>query len=75
MEEFEELLTVEEAAHALRVDEDTVRLWLRTDQLPGYKLGKSWRIPRSSLLDFLRQSRNNHKVTNTPVASILSRSA
>lgn len=56
---FEDLLTVEEAAHALRIDEDTVRNWLRTGQISGYKLGRSWRISRSDLKAFLVASKRN----------------
>ena len=47
----EELLTVADIAGRLRVTEETVRDWLRTDQLAGYNFGgrTGWRIPASEI--------------------------
>lgn len=41
------LLTVADVALRLKVSQETVREWLRTDQLTGYNLGgqAGWRIP------------------------------
>lgn len=43
----ERLLTVADVAARLRVSEETVRQWLRNEQLSGYNLGgqAGWRIP------------------------------
>jgi excisionase family DNA binding protein len=47
----EDLLTVEDVAHRLRVADETVRQWLRTEQLSGYNFGgrTGWRIPASEV--------------------------
>lgn len=47
----EDLLTVADIAVRLRVTEETVRDWLRTDQLSGYNFGgrAGWRIPASEI--------------------------
>jgi excisionase family DNA binding protein len=47
-------LTVKEVAALLRVDDETVRTWLRLGKLRGRRLGSGsggspWRIPRSEL--------------------------
>jgi excisionase family DNA binding protein len=47
------LLTVEEVAALLRVDEATVRRWLRDGELAGLKVGRAWRIHESALQAFL----------------------
>jgi len=47
------LLTAEEVAALLRVDEATVRRWLRDGELFGLKLGRAWRISESALQAFL----------------------
>lgn len=44
-----EYLTVEETARRLKVDEETVRRWLREGTLRGLKFGRVWRIPESEL--------------------------
>lgn len=46
---LERLFTVEEAAQALRLHGDTVRLWLRTGRLRGIKVGRSWRVAEQEL--------------------------
>jgi excisionase family DNA binding protein len=47
----DDLLTVEDVAHRLRVSDETVRQWLRTEQLSGYNFGgrTGWRIPASEV--------------------------
>ncbi len=48
-----ELLTVEETAQALRVDERTVRRMLSDGRLQGANLGRVWRIHRASVLELI----------------------
>jgi len=46
MDEEKSLLTVEEVAHSLHCAESTVTKRLRAGMLPGFKIGKVWRIKR-----------------------------
>ena len=46
---METLLTVEEAANALKVRVETVRRWLRDGTLRGRKIGRIWRVPESAV--------------------------
>jgi excisionase family DNA binding protein len=46
-------LTPEEAAERLQVTPKTVRSWLRSDELVGIKIGKSWRIHADDLVRLL----------------------
>lgn len=48
-----EVLTLEEAAQLLRVDEKTVRDLAARGELPGRKLGRAWRFSRAALLDWV----------------------
>lgn len=43
-------LTPSEAAQVLRVDRRTVYTWLRTHKIKAVQLGRTWRIPESSVL-------------------------
>lgn len=52
-EEKKELLGVSEVAEYLGVGTVTVYRWCREGRLPCLKIGKSWRIRRGSLEDFL----------------------
>lgn len=53
--ETDEYLTVADVAMRLKVTQETVREWLRTDVLHGYNLGgrAGWRIPVSDLARLL----------------------
>lgn len=56
----EELLTVTDVAGLLKLNEQTVRKWLREGRLPGIYLGTrqaGWRVRRSDVERFLDQRR------------------
>jgi excisionase family DNA binding protein len=50
-----DLLNVEDVARYLGVGQVTIYRWCREGRLPCLKIGKSWRIRRAALEDFLRQ--------------------
>jgi excisionase family DNA binding protein len=49
-----DLLSVEEVAGYLGVGQVTIYRWCREGRLPCLKIGKSWRVRREALEDFLR---------------------
>ena len=49
----DEVLTAVEAARLLRVGESTVRELAARGELPGRRIGRSWRFSRRALLDWL----------------------
>ncbi|MBI5443872.1 MAG: helix-turn-helix domain-containing protein [Deltaproteobacteria bacterium] len=51
------VLTVEETAAVLKVKPATVRKLLREGQLPGKRIGKSWRILEEELRQWLATDR------------------
>ena len=56
----EDLLTVPEVAAMLRLNEQTVRKWLREGRLPGIYLGTrtaGWRVQRADVARFLEARR------------------
>jgi excisionase family DNA binding protein len=50
-----DLLAIEDVAAQLKVQPRTVLEWLRTGKLPGYKLGRLWRVDPEDLKKFLAQ--------------------
>jgi len=53
----EPMLTVGEAAARLRANPETIRVWLRTGKLKGYRPGGDkigWRIPAAEVERVLR---------------------
>ena len=51
--EVEKYLTVEQIAENLSVGAETVRRWLRTDDLEAVKAGRGWRITEEAVDRFL----------------------
>lgn len=52
----EKLLTVDEVAQILRVLPKTVRSLLKEGKLPGFKVGRVWRIPEKSLRAYISRT-------------------
>jgi excisionase family DNA binding protein len=50
----QEYLTTADVAALLRVNPQTVRVWVRTGKIPHVRLGRTVRIPKDELLDALR---------------------
>jgi excisionase family DNA binding protein len=62
----DELLTVEQAAERLQLQVGTVRRLLRTQQLPGVKLGpRQWRIPLDAIKKYIARA-----MTSKPVIEL-----
>jgi len=57
----EELLTVEQVANILHVTVDTVRIYIRTKQLPAFKVGRTYLVKKQDLDDFLQKRRTMDK--------------
>jgi excisionase family DNA binding protein len=44
------VMTTDEVADLLRVDPETVRIWLRRGLLNGTKVGQNWKIHRGAVM-------------------------
>ena len=56
-------LNVNETAEILRIHPKTVQRYLRLGKLPGVKLGKAWRVPKSALLSIAQQRKPEYLST------------
>lgn len=56
-----EVLTLGEAAAFLRLHPETVRRLLQRGSLPGVKVGRTWRIHRKDLEEFVRRGGHEHE--------------
>lgn len=57
-ETYDDILTVEEVAEALKLGTSHVYKLLRSHKLNGYKEGKEWKIPRIALENYIRLKLN-----------------
>jgi excisionase family DNA binding protein len=51
------MLTVFEVAEQLKVSAKTIRLWIETGKLTGYRFGKDYRISKEDLEAFIESSK------------------
>ena len=56
------LKTLKEAAEVLKIDSETVRKYINDGELTAYKIGKSWRIDESDLMDYIKKRISNQAV-------------
>ena len=55
-EEYSDILTVEEACEALRVGYNAMYELLNSGKLKGYRNGRTWRIPKVALEEYILES-------------------
>ena len=66
-----DLLTPDDVAQALDCTPQTVSAKLAARELPGVKIGRSWRIPRAALIEHLNeQARGNVRSKGALAASV-----
>lgn len=54
-----EIMTLEEVAEYLRVSERTVYDWIQKGEIPGGKIGTSWRFKRSDIVEWVNRKMGN----------------
>ena len=53
-EQIPEVMTVKECQEILKVGKNTMLELLHTNQIEGLKIGSRWKIPKESVVEFLR---------------------
>lgn len=56
-----DLLTAKEVAEVLKMNPQVVLRKLQAGEIPGYKIGKEWRVSRTKLIDWLERHSNQRK--------------
>ena len=56
LEEYEDILTVEEACQALRIGYNAMYELLNSGKLKAYRNGRVWRIPKEAVKEYILQS-------------------
>lgn len=50
---FDEILTVDEVCEILYIGRNTAYTLLGSGELPGFRIGRVWKIPRVSLEEYI----------------------
>lgn len=54
LEQFDDLLTAEEACEALKIGKNALYRLLASQKLKAYRNGRVWRIPRQAVEAYIR---------------------
>ncbi len=54
LEQYSDVLTVDEACEALRIGHNTIYALLSSGQLKAYRCGRVWKIPKQAVLEYIR---------------------
>lgn len=54
-ETYDDIMTIDEISEALKIGSSQAYKIVRTQQLKGYKEGKDWKIPKTSLIEYVQQ--------------------
>ena len=55
LEQYNEILTIEELCKILKIGRNRAYELLEKDEIKGFRLGKPWKIPRTSLENYLKK--------------------
>ena len=55
-ENYDDVLTVEEACEALKIGYNAMYELLKAGELKGYRNGRVWRIPKAALAEYIQSS-------------------
>lgn len=54
-EQYPDILSVDEACEALRVGYNAMYELLNSGKVKAYKNGRVWRIPKTSIMEFIKE--------------------
>lgn len=59
IENNDKWINLEEAAHYLSVNKDTIRNWIkRNTEIPAHKIGKLWKFKKSELDEWVKSGKS-----------------
>ena len=56
LEQYDDILTTDEACEALRIGYNALYELLGTGKLKGYRNGRTWRIPKLAIQEYILSS-------------------
>ena len=56
LEQYDDILTTDEACEALRVGHNALYELLNSGKLKGYRNGRVWRVPKLALKNYILES-------------------
>lgn len=54
------ILTIEEACEQLKIGKSGIYRLMRTKKLKAFKIGRNWKIPQSSINEYIQKQLHEH---------------
>jgi excisionase family DNA binding protein len=58
----DEIMTVSEVADYLKISEVTTYKFVQEGKIPGFKIGRHWRVKRSDLTEFIEKQKRGERL-------------
>lgn len=58
----DEIMTVSEVAEYLKISEVTTYKFVQEGKIPGFKIGRHWRVKRSDLAEFIEKQKRGDRL-------------
>lgn len=62
MDNQEDIMTVSEVAKYLKISEVTTYKFVQEGKIPAFKIGRSWRIKKQDLGEFIEKQKRNERI-------------
>lgn len=59
--EYEDIMTISDVMEALHIGKNRVYTLLASGELNGFKMGRPWKIPKESVIDYVRSQTMSKK--------------
>lgn len=59
--EYEDIMTISDVMEALHIGKNRVYTLLASGELIGFKMGRPWKIPKESVIDYVRSQTMSKK--------------
>ena len=58
----DEIMTVTDVAEYLKISEVTTYKFVQEGKIPGFKIGRHWRVKRSDLSEFIEKQKRGERI-------------
>ena len=66
----DEMMNIEEVALYLKMSERAIYDWVKSNKIPAFKLGNTWRFKKSEIIGWMESNRTGPAPTKFPVSDI-----
>lgn len=57
-----EIMTIAQVANYLQISEITTYKWVNEGKIPGFKLGRHWRVKKEDLTDVIERLKRGERI-------------